>query len=154
MKRTYAWLARWINTLGLPVKGLFLHNSRRVRVVITANDHLLLTKSAIGSQRWSLPGGGIEKGETAIDACIREVLEETGIKLNVKPDYLAGKQLPANKKWPVAHIDFFAAQVSKMAPPRIRRPLEILDVRWFPLNKLPEDTSPTVSIGLNMLTRS
>jgi 8-oxo-dGTP diphosphatase len=33
---------------------------------------------------WSLPGGAIELGETAAEACIREVLEETGIKIGVR----------------------------------------------------------------------
>lgn len=32
---------------------------------------------------WSLPGGAIELGETAAEACVREVMEETGLEVVV-----------------------------------------------------------------------
>lgn len=32
---------------------------------------------------WSLPGGAIELGETAAEACVREVREETGLEVAV-----------------------------------------------------------------------
>lgn len=34
--------------------------------------------------RWCIPGGGLEAGESAAEACIREVWEETGLNVEVK----------------------------------------------------------------------
>jgi ADP-ribose pyrophosphatase YjhB (NUDIX family) len=44
---------------------------------------ILLTRRADNGQ-WCLPGGGLESGESAAEACEREVLEETGLQVRVK----------------------------------------------------------------------
>ncbi len=43
---------------------------------------VLLTKREDNVQ-WCLPSGGMEPGESASETCIREVLEETGLKIEV-----------------------------------------------------------------------
>lgn len=50
-------------------------------------DALLLMKRT-DTGEWSLPGGGVEPGETISEACAREFLEETG--LSVRPIRLVG----------------------------------------------------------------
>lgn len=71
----------------LPEKSYFLLGVK----VILLNEHnqiLLLERSSKLSRPngWDFPGGGVDSGETFEDACIREVLEETNLKLtNLEP---------------------------------------------------------------------
>jgi 8-oxo-dGTP pyrophosphatase MutT (NUDIX family) len=45
-------------------------------------EKVLLTQRA-DNERWCLPGGGMDSGESAAQACEREVWEETGLKVRV-----------------------------------------------------------------------
>jgi mutator protein MutT len=49
---------------------------------------ILLVRRSDGENLWSFPGGAIEPGEPAGRAVVREVLEETGLK--VEPEELIG----------------------------------------------------------------
>jgi len=44
---------------------------------------VLLTRRADNGQ-WCLPGGAMDPGESAAEACEREVLEETGLSVRIK----------------------------------------------------------------------
>lgn len=48
-----------------------------------SREKLLLTKRS-DNQRWCLPGGAVESGESASEGCIREVLEETGLLISIE----------------------------------------------------------------------
>lgn len=51
--------------------------------LLDERGRILLTCRAHNGQ-WCLPGGGMEPGESAAEACEREVLEETGLRVRVK----------------------------------------------------------------------
>lgn len=56
--------------------------------VIIRNNKILLTQRNAPHDKsihlcWQLPGGAVEKGETLQEACLREVLEETGFKVKL-----------------------------------------------------------------------
>lgn len=55
-------------------------------LVRSSDDRWLVVKKKYGGLKgnWSLPAGFVEAGETADDAVIREVKEETGINCTVK----------------------------------------------------------------------
>ena len=48
-----------------------------------AREKVLLTQRA-DNGRWCLPSGAMEAGESAAEACAREVWEETGLEVRVK----------------------------------------------------------------------
>jgi len=47
-----------------------------------SRQKVLLTRRADNGE-WCLPGGAMEPGESAIEACEREILEETGLRIRV-----------------------------------------------------------------------
>ncbi len=51
--------------------------------IFDEQGRILLTRRADNGQ-WCLPGGGMESGESAAEACAREVFEETGLRVRVK----------------------------------------------------------------------
>ena len=67
--------------LSWPVLLVYLRGSQRTRMMIVCADEILVTKTWLGDGRWSLPGGGLHRGEGLVEGVIREVFEETGVQL-------------------------------------------------------------------------
>ncbi|MCA9332944.1 NUDIX hydrolase [Candidatus Saccharibacteria bacterium] len=56
----------------------------RVTGILINNGSLLLLEQNVDNERaWSLPGGGVEKGESIEAALVREMEEETGLQVTV-----------------------------------------------------------------------
>lgn len=77
---------------------------------------ILLTRRVDNGQ-WCLPGGAMESGETAAEACEREVFEETGLTVRVKRligVYSHSDQLvvyPDGNKFQIVALHFLAELV-------------------------------------------
>jgi len=57
-----------------------------VRVLVLDDEQrmLLVRQRHDDKDIWMAPGGNIEEGESAVDAAVREVKEETGLDVNIK----------------------------------------------------------------------
>lgn len=53
-----------------------------VTAVVIENDRLLLIHK-VDNDRWALPGGAIDVGESATAAVVRETQEETGVEVEI-----------------------------------------------------------------------
>jgi ADP-ribose pyrophosphatase YjhB (NUDIX family) len=88
---------------------------------------------------WQLPGGGVEVGETAIEALQRELFEEGNIELAGPP---ALKSIHFNRKASRRdHVAFYLIDSYRQTAPKLPD-REIAEAGFFPLDRLPDQTTP------------
>ena len=125
---TVAFWAGWAGIFA------YLRFSKRTKVLVTHKNSVLLVKNWLGPDEWSLPGGGGRWNEDPAVAAIRELEEETGIKIN-------GRDLKFKhqKKTNVHGLKFFYscyhAELTSLCPIGGHR-LDVSEVQWFKISDL------------------
>ena len=102
------------------------------KVVISCGNEILLIKTTYGYS-YSLPGGGINKNETAESAARRETLEEVGIvleKVFPLPSFITYEEYKQDTVY-----GFYSEVNSKEYT---LDKIEIDTAEWHPLNSLPK----------------
>ena len=108
-----------------------------VGTVVWHGDRVLLVRRGLPPRQgqWSLPGGAQELGETVAEAAQREVLEETGLTIEVG-EVLATVDLierDGNRvRYHYTLIDFSAEAIG----PDLRPGGDAADARWFTLDQI------------------
>ncbi len=62
-----------------PLVWLIIRFTLRVRILIIVDNEILLVKNLFGVNVWTLPGGGIKRGEDPLTAARRELKEEVSL---------------------------------------------------------------------------
>jgi ADP-ribose pyrophosphatase YjhB (NUDIX family) len=87
---------------------------------------------------WHLPGGGVETGETALEALTRELREEACIAIDAPPA-LAGVYFNRHVS-PRDHVLVYVIRRFTVLGPK-QPDREIAEAGFFPLDSLPEGTT-------------
>lgn len=134
--RAHTWLGRL--AIGLKVR-LNPKVTLGVRLIaLNDRDEILLVRHSYLPGH-ALPGGGVEPGESARVAVMREAEEEAGLRFAGDPEqvHVYFNRRLANRD----HVILFLARdVSQTQEPKPNA--EILSARFYPLSALPEDTTP------------
>jgi ADP-ribose pyrophosphatase YjhB (NUDIX family) len=117
-------------------------------VSVIARDgegRVLLVRHTYSSRHWSLPGGGLQRGELPADGAAREFAEELDcaiyalVPVGVRQRDLYGA---------TATVHVFAGEVVDQPAPDRR---EVAEARFFAVDALPRDCSSAVAPCLAML---
>lgn len=134
MKNIMKIVGKTVFWLGWPVLWVYLHRSTRVRVIVVHNDRILMLKTWLSADKWSLPGGGLHRGEDPKVGVMRELKEETGIVLSVDALLDIGGGTVTHHKLKYAYMAFVAVLDSK--PQTKIQHLEIAEAEWVLIKNL------------------
>lgn len=113
-------------------------------VATDLQGQLLLIRLSYGSNAWSVPTGGVRRGETPEAGAARELREEAGVEANgltllgVQEDVISGA---------TNRVHVFSARVSGQPRADMR---EVIEARYFPMHSLPEPLSRTTRRRLEL----
>lgn len=131
-----------LKRIGIPVMRYYWKTFKPVRLgaraILLRDKEILLVKN-LGTAYWSLPGGGIKRGEDPYKGLLRELREELGyIDSQVELDYelgIYGSEREGKDDTIYIYVIQTLDTFSKICH-------ELETAQWFDIEQLPFDTSP------------
>ena len=123
-------------------------------IVLNNKGEILLVQRSQNSRTepgmWSRPGGEVEFEEPIESAVERETFEETGVKIKVERPIEITQIISNGKHW-IVH-GYLAKYIS--GEPTNMEPTKHDDVKWFPLDNLPENITEYTRNSLNKINHN
>jgi mutator protein MutT len=122
-------------------------------IIINKQNQILLCKriSKHGKGTYSIPGGNIDPGEKIKDSAVREVFEETGLRLHhvtfigVTNNVMTFKKEGLHTVSLIYFCDNFSGQ------PIVKEPQKHEYWQWYDLNNLPSPQFEASQLGIKLL---
>lgn len=149
MRRFFQFVGSVVFFCAWPAFYVYLkrgHN--RTRVVLLHEDKVLVMKQWLSPGKWGLPGGGLHKGEAPAEGAVRELFEETALRLDPRQLLLVGTA--THRQYGLSfEYHVFAAKVgsTKVRAQRI----EVSELAWLRPGELwPANASPDTLHSLQL----
>lgn len=101
--------------------------------VVRLGHRFLMCQERKYGSTWSIPGGRVEPGEALADACLREVVEETGVP--VRLDGILRVEHTPSPSGARVRVVFLASPLDD-TPPKTVADEESLQARWLTLEEI------------------
>lgn len=103
---------------------------------LSTDTEILLIKQTDSTDEWGIPKGKKKPDETFEECAIREVWEETGIRISLEKRLSDVNVSYKTKEKTV--VSYFAKQICQASPTHLNPESEVQDAKWFKLNSLPQ----------------
>ena len=110
-------------------------------------EEFLLIRQTYGSRKWTLPGGGIKKGEDPQETVTREVKEE--VSLDIKDITFLGNY-DTNFEYKRDRVFCYRAKLKDEHVAEKIDGGEISEARWFKLDAFPKDQTLALQKTIEM----
>lgn len=128
----------------------------RARVIVVYENQVLLVKNWLGPGNWALPGGGLEHGETPVQAACRELEEEVSLKIPSEDMTYHGRYTFKGRGGMLVKYELCSTSVSTKPELRFKKD-EIMDGCWIDVSDAMsprKDVSLSVSSAMQTWSRS
>lgn len=136
MKKWFSYLLHSLSDIRFTIISLLGGKTVGVRALVIKEGKILLVKHTY-AEGWYTIGGGIEKGETPLEAIKRELMEEVGLQLEEVPQLFGVYYNDFQKRG-----DYVILYLVKSFTMHTTNSLEIERWAWYPLQDLPRDITP------------
>lgn len=115
---------------------MILNNNHEVLLGRRHEDPAKADSDLHGEGTWTMPGGKLDFHETLIDGAVREVFEETGIKINKDKIFVISVADDMSADNHYVTVGFLCEDFEGEA--KTMEPEEITEWKWYNLDNLPE----------------